>query len=157
MVNASLAVMSGTVSGARSSGGRVDFDEPENFQCRSCARCVVELYVPRLLCRNSWLRWVSQNASELTRSPLQLSACEFGVTIELEQARGDRRSALFFSLPSGFPASCREPGQDTRSGGRLNLALMICPDCGQLLGSGELDSQILVLPRLLRMECNLDQ
>ena len=66
---------------------RVDFDEPESHQCRSCARCVVELYVPRLQCRNSWLRWVSQNASELTRSSLQLSACEFGVTIELERSR----------------------------------------------------------------------
>jgi hypothetical protein len=46
--------------------GSVDFDCLETYQCFSCARCVFELYVPRLLSRSSWLRWVTQNVSEMT-------------------------------------------------------------------------------------------
>ncbi len=124
---------------------RVDFDEPESYQCRSCARCVVELYAPRLLCRSSWLRWVAQNASELTRSPLQLRACELGVTIELEALEVIARSAILLRACERVSAilsgtrSRYEPAP-------IDLGPMTCPDCAGPLGSGELDSELLVCP-----------
>jgi len=76
--------------------GRVNFREPETYRCYSCRRCIVDLCVPRRLNRSYWLRWVSENASELTRSPLLFKACELGVCIDRRALVVITRSPLLF-------------------------------------------------------------
>jgi hypothetical protein len=125
--------------------GRIDFEEPESHQCYSCARCVVELYASRLESRSSWLRWVSQNASEMTRSHLHFSACELGVTIDLQALEVIARSAILFQACERV--SCILAG--TRSKylcASIDIGTMNCPDCSEPLSIGDLDSELLVCP-----------
>src|SRR5947209_2759651 len=45
------------------------FEHPKTYRCYFCARCIVELRVPRRLNRRFWLAWVAANADEISRSP----------------------------------------------------------------------------------------
>ncbi len=125
--------------------GRIDFKELESHQCYSCARCVVELYAPRLESRSSWLRWVSQNASETTRSHLHLSACEFGVTIDLQALEVIARSAILFQVCERV--SCILAGIRSKYlCAAIDIGTMNCPDCSEPLSVGDLDAELLVCP-----------
>ncbi len=76
--------------------GPVDVLKSESYRCYFCPRCFVDLCVPRRLTRSSWLRWITENASEMTRSPLLLGACELGVWIESQALQVISRSPLLF-------------------------------------------------------------
>jgi hypothetical protein len=125
--------------------GSIDFDEPESYQCVSCARCVVELYLPHSESRSSWLRWVSQNASEFTRSPLDFRACELGVMIDRQALEVIARSAILFQ-------ACERVSRvlaGTRSKyafATIEIGTMNCSGCGEMLNAGELDAELLVCP-----------
>jgi hypothetical protein len=125
--------------------GRLDIEEPESYQCFSCARCVVEVYTPRVASRSSWLRWVSQNASEVSRSPLHFRSCEHGVTIDVQSLEVIARSAVLFRACeriSGVLAGARS----NYVCAPIDIGMMNCAGCGELLEVGELDSELLVCP-----------
>ena len=69
--------------------GRIDFHDASTYRRYVCTRCEVELDVARFASRSGWLRWVSQNASELTQSPLDFAASELGVRVDCAVARRD--------------------------------------------------------------------
>ncbi len=125
--------------------GPIDFEEPESFESYSCAKCVCDVYVPRLESRSSWLRWVRLNASEMTRSPLQLNACELGVTIDLQQLEVIARSAILFQASERISCILSE-ARSKYLPTAIDVGPMNCPDCTEPLFRGELDAQLLVCP-----------
>ena len=108
-------------------------------------KCVFELYVPRVLSRSSWLRWVGQNVSEMTRAPLQLSACDLGVTIDVQTLEVIARSEILFrtcehvSRVLAGAGSRYEPAE-------IDIGPMNCPHCSEALFTGELNGELLVCP-----------
>src|SRR6516164_5059698 len=76
--------------------GPVDFARPEAYHSYVCPRCFVLLHVARQISRSSFLRWVSQNATEMTRSPLVFHACELGVRVSEQSLAVIARSPLLF-------------------------------------------------------------
>jgi hypothetical protein len=125
--------------------GRVDFKRPENHQCFSCARCVFELYVPRVLSRNSWLRWVAQNVSELTRAPLQLSACALGVTVDVQTLEVIARSEILLRTCERVSRVLAGAGSRYEPAS-IDIGPMNCPNCGDELLAGELSAELLLCP-----------
>jgi hypothetical protein len=107
----------------------------------------VQLYVPRLLNRSSWLRWVYENTTELTRSPLLFQSCESGVRVDQQSLAVIARSPLLLAacervarilaeersryLPVPIDigmttcTDCCEPMLDRDSG----ASAMVCPRC----------------------------
>ena len=126
--------------------GRVDFREPDACWCYPCARCLVELYVPRQLSRSGWLRWVSQNASELTQSRLTFTACELGVRVDLQSLDVISRSALLFQACEKISSRLAR----TRSQYvpvAIDLGDLECPDCREPMAAREMRTAPLVCPR----------
>jgi hypothetical protein len=125
--------------------GRIDFQEPDSCWCYACARCLVELYVPREMSRDCWLRWVSQNASELTRSPLDFTACELGVRVDVQSLDVISRSPLLFGVcesVSSILASTRSRYEPAA----IDVGTLECPDCGDPMTAGDPRSGSLICP-----------
>ncbi len=126
--------------------GPIDLQKPETYQCYLCARCFVDLYVARRVSRSSWLRWVSENASETRRSPLLFSACELGVMVDLQAIEVISRSPLLFE-------ACKRVSRilaETRSRYvpvPIDIGTMACPDCGDPMTMGCLGTSFLVCPK----------
>ncbi len=125
--------------------GRTDLHEPDAFWCYQCARCVVELYVPRQLTRDAWLRWVSQNASELTRSPLDFTASELGVRVDLQSLDVISRSPLLFRVcerVSSILAGTRSRYVRVP----IEIGHLECPACEHPMTVGDRESHFVVCP-----------
>jgi hypothetical protein len=131
---------------ARIRCGRVEFDKPETYRCYSCTRCHVDLYVPRWLKRASWLRWVAENVSEMTRSPLHFKASELGVRLDQNALDVITRSPLLFNACEKVAAALA-----TTSSRYLPVPIDIgpisCPACADLMIEGDPDTQLAVCPR----------
>ena len=125
--------------------GRVDLERPESHHCFSCARCVFELYLPRVLSRNSWLRWVAQNVSEMTRAPLQLSASELGVTIDAQTLEVIARSKILLRTCEHISRVLAGAGSRYEPAA-IDIGPMNCPACNDALFTGELNGELLVCP-----------
>jgi hypothetical protein len=126
--------------------GPIDVRNPETYRCHFCPRCFVDLSVPRQLSRSSWLRWITQNASEMTRSPLVLSACELGVRIDLRALEVISRSPLLFEAcerVSRILAAARSRYVPIP----IDIGSMPCPDCGDPMTNGCIQSNVLFCPR----------
>lgn len=126
--------------------GRIDFREPETFRSYSCTRCIADLYVPRHLSRSSWLRWVSENVSELTRSPMHFAASELGVGVDHEALAVIARSPLLFR------ACERVAGILAAAGSRyaivpIEIGTIECPNCGDPLRFGDIEAGPPACPR----------
>ncbi len=125
--------------------GPIEFHEPETCWCHSCARCFVELSVPRQLSRSSWLRWVTQNASELTRSPLSFAACELGVRVDLQSLEVISRSPLLFlACERVSSVLCRVRSRYVAA--PIDIGTIECPDCRDPMTLGDPDRVPLVCP-----------
>jgi hypothetical protein len=125
--------------------GRIDLEEPESYRCYSCPRCAVELYVPRQASRSAWLRWVSQNASEMTRSPLHFCACEVGVTIDWQALEVISRSVSLFRVCERISSNLAGTGSRYQYA-PIDIGAMNCADCGEPLNDGELNAELVVCP-----------
>jgi hypothetical protein len=125
--------------------GRIDFHEPDTYWCYSCARCFVELYVPRQLSRGAWLRWVSQNASELTRSPLDFTACELGVSVDQQSLDVISRSPLLFRVCERV-SSVLAGTRSRYVPAPIDIGTIECPDCGDPMTLENVDAGHLVCP-----------
>ena len=127
--------------------GRVDFYEPNTFWRYACSRCFVELYLPRQLSRCTWMRWVSQNASELTQSPLHFTACELGVRVDVQSLDVISRSPLLFRVCERISSNLA----GTRSRYvpvAIDVGTIECPDCGDSMTRGyQQDAQWLICPQ----------
>jgi len=126
--------------------GQVDFQEPATYRCYFCPTCFVHLYVPRLLNRSSYLRWVYENASEVTSSPLLLKACDLGVRVDLRSLAVIARSPLLFG-------ACERVARilaGTRSRYLpvpIDIGTMTCANCRDLMLDGDIEGNGLVCPR----------
>jgi hypothetical protein len=119
--------------------GRIHFHAPDSYWRYSCSRCFVDLCVPRQLSRAAWLRWVSQNASELTRSPLCFTACELGVRVDLQSLDVISRSPLLFRVcerVSSVLAGTGSPYLPVP----IDIGNLECADCGDPMNEGGLDA-----------------
>jgi hypothetical protein len=125
--------------------GQVNFREPETYRCYTCARCSVDLCVPRRLNRSSWLRWVSENASELTRSPLLLRACELGVCVDQRALVVITRSPLLFRACERV-SSVLAGARSRYVAVPIDIGMMACPDCGDQLTIGKLGADASICP-----------
>jgi hypothetical protein len=126
--------------------GRIDFFEPDTCWRYSCTRCFVELCVPRQLSRCAWLHWVSQNASELTRSPLHFTACELGVRVDLQSLDVISRSPLLFRVCERISSALA----GTRSRYlpvAIDVGTIECPDCGDSMTRGYQVARCLTCPQ----------
>jgi hypothetical protein len=125
--------------------GHVDFQKPETYRRYSCQRCLLDLLVPRRLNRSSWLRWVSENASELSRSPLLFRACELGVSVDQLALEVIARSPLLFracEIVASTLAGTRSPYLPVS----IDIRPMECPKCADQMTIGDLDTNSLVCP-----------
>ncbi len=126
--------------------GQVDFQEPATHRCYLCPTCFVHLYVPRRLNRSSWLRWVHENASEVTSSPLLFKACELGVRVDLQSLAVIARSLLLFG-------ACERVARIlARERSRylpvpIDIGTMSCAKCREPMLDGDIESNALVCPR----------
>ena len=125
--------------------GHVDFQKPETYWSYSCPRCFVDLHVPRRLSRGAWMRWVSENASELTRAPLHFAACDLGVRVD------HRALAVIARSPLLLRTCERVAGILAAAGSRyatvaIDIGTLECPDCGDPLLIGDLDANPSVCP-----------
>jgi hypothetical protein len=126
--------------------GPVDFRQPESYRCYFCPRCAIDLCVPRRLTRSSWLRWISENASELTRSPLLLRACELGVWIDLQALQVISRSPLLFQACERVSGILAGTGSSYLPV-PIDIGMMTCPGCCNLMEIGCLQSSLSVCPQ----------
>jgi hypothetical protein len=125
--------------------GHIDFHKPETYRSYCCPRCFVELDVPRRLNRSSWLRWVSENASELTHSPLHFRTCELGVRVDRQALEVIARSPLLFKAcecVASILAGTRSPYVPVS----IDIGPMECPQCGDDMAIGDFDTNPLVCP-----------
>ena len=125
--------------------GRLDQRDTDTCWCYQCAKCFVELYVPRQTSRSRWLRWVSQNASELTRWPLEFTACELGVRVDLQSLDVISRSKLLFvacERVSIILAQARSPYVPVP----IDIGTLECPDCGDPMAIRDHDADLLICP-----------
>jgi hypothetical protein len=125
--------------------GHIDFQKPETYRSYFCQRCFLDVLVPRRLYRSSWLRWVSENASELSRSPLVFTACEMGVSVDRQALDVIARSPLLFKACESV--ACILAG--TRSSYvhvSIDIRPMECPRCGDHMAIGDSDNNPLVCP-----------
>jgi hypothetical protein len=119
--------------------GQIDFRKPETYRWYYCHRCIVDLFVPRCLNRSSWLRWVSENASELSRLPLVFRACELGVRVDREALDVIVRSPPLFKAcesVASILAGTRSPYVPVS----IDVWHMECPQCGDQMAIGEFDT-----------------
>jgi hypothetical protein len=126
--------------------GPVDIQEPESYRSYYCPRCFIDLCVPRRLTRSSWLRWIAENAWEMTRTPLQLGACELGVWIDSRALQVISRSPLLFQAcekVSGILAESRSSYVPVP----VDVGTMTCPDCDNPMEVGCLESSLSVCPQ----------
>ena len=102
------------------------------------------------------VRWVSENASELTREPLHLAACELGV-------RADHRGiAVIARSPLLLRVCERVAGILAAAGSRyatvaIDIGTPECPDCGDPLSIGDLDANPSVCPECESRARELDR
>jgi hypothetical protein len=104
-----------------------------------------ELRVPRQLSRSAWLRWVSQNASELTKSPLDFKASELGVRVDLQSLDVISRSPLLFQVCeriSSILAGTRSRYVPVP----IYIETIACPDCDDPMTGGDRQSGFVVCP-----------
>jgi hypothetical protein len=101
--------------------------------------------VPRRLSRSAWLRWVSENASELTRSPLVFTACELGVRVDLQALGAISRSPL-------LSEACERVSR-IFAGARsryvpvpIDIGAIACTGCGNDMTIGCSETNSLVCP-----------
>jgi hypothetical protein len=126
--------------------GQVDFQEPASYRCYFCPRCIVHLYVPRLLNRNSFLRWVDENATELTSSPLQFRSCDLGVRVDLKSLAVIARSPLLFGACERV-ARILAGTKSRYLHVPIDIGTIPCTDrCGPML-DGDIDRNTLVCPQ----------
>jgi hypothetical protein len=128
--------------------GCIDFHEPATYCSYRCGRCLIELCVPRQLSRSAWLRWVSQNASELTKSPLDFTASELGVRVDVQSLDVISRSPLLFQVcerVSNILAGTRSRYVPVP----IHIPTVECPDCGDPMTAGDQRAGFVVCP-----ECN---
>lgn len=125
--------------------GAVEWQKPETYRRYSCARCCVDLCVLRQTSRSSWLRWVRESASELTRSPLHFTACEMGVGVDQQDLVVITRSPLLFRACERV--SSIVAGERSRYlPVPIDIGTIPCPDCGDPLNDGELVANAAVCP-----------
>jgi hypothetical protein len=125
--------------------GYIDFQKPETYRSYFCQRCLLDLLVPRRLSRSSWLRWVAENASELTRSPLAFTACELGVRVDRQALEVITRSPLLFracEIVAGILAGARSSYIPVS----IDFGSIECPKCGDQMTIGDLDTNPMVCP-----------
>jgi len=125
--------------------GRIEFQQPDTYRWYFCQQCFLDLLVPRRLNRSSWLRWVSENATELTHSPLHLTACELGVTVDRRALEVITRSPLLFracELIAGILAGARSSNMPVS----IDISSLECPKCGDQMTMGDSDTDPLVCP-----------
>ena len=125
--------------------GRIDFHDSNTYRCYRCARCAVDLYLPRQQSRAGWLRWVSQNASELTQAPLRFTASELGVG-----ADGQSLDVICRS-PSLYRAAERVSRLVSGATSRylpvpIDIGTLDCADCGDLMAIRYPQDHSLVCP-----------
>ena len=104
-----------------------------------------ELYLPRVLSRNSWLRWVAQNVSEMTRAPLRLSACELGVTIDVQTLEVIARSEILLRTCEHVSRALAGAGSRYEPAA-IDVGPMNCSNCSDALVTGELNGELLACP-----------
>jgi hypothetical protein len=126
--------------------GRVDIQRPETYRCYICPKCFVHLYVPRQLSRAAYLRWVYENATEVSRSPLLFQACELGVRV-LEQSL-----AVIARSPLLFEACERVARIVAGASSRylpvsIDIGSMSCADCCDPMRVGDIATNPLICPR----------
>jgi hypothetical protein len=125
--------------------GHIDLEKPESYRSYFCQRCLLDLLVPRRLNRSSWLRWVSESASELTRSPLHFRACELGVRVDRQALEVIARSPLLFrscEIVAVMLAGPRSPYAPVS----IDIGPMECPNCGDPMTIDDSDTKPLVCP-----------
>jgi hypothetical protein len=126
--------------------GPINARKPETYRRYYCPRCSIELNVSRRLSRSAWLRWVSENASEVSRSPLLLRACEHGVSIDLQALQVIARSPLLFD-------ACERVSRSLACASSLYVPIPIdigtiaCGDCGDPMTVGCCETSALMCPR----------
>jgi hypothetical protein len=125
--------------------GHIDLEKPESYRSYFCQRCLLDLLVPRRLARSSWLRWVSENASELTCSPLLFRACELGVTVDRQALEVIARSPLLFRACE-MVASILAGTRSSYVPVSIDIGPMECPNCGDLMTIENSDTKPLVCP-----------
>jgi len=126
--------------------GPVDILKPESYRSYFCPRCFVDLCVPRRVTRSAWLRWISENASEMTRSPLRLGCCELGVWIDSQALQVISRSPLLFQAcerVSGNLVGTRSSYVPVP----IDIGMMTCPGCDNPMETGCLESSLSVCPQ----------
>ncbi len=126
--------------------GQVDFQEPATYRCYFCPRCFVHLYLPCQLNRSSWLRWVDENASEVTSSPLLFQACELGVRVDLQSLAVIARSPLLFRACERV-ARILAMERSRYLPVPINIGTMNCTNCRDPMLDGEIKSNTLVCPQ----------
>ncbi len=125
--------------------GRIDIPRPEAHRSYVCPKCYVHLYVPRQLSRAAYLRWVYENTSELSRSPLFLAASELGVRVQEQSLAVIARSALLFEA-SQRVARILAGATSRYLPVSIDIGSIKCPDCCEPMLAGDIDSNILVCP-----------
>ncbi len=125
--------------------GPVDHREPDTYRSYRCARCVIELCVQRQLSRSAWLRWVSQNASELSQSPLDFKASELGVTIDLQSLDVISRSPLLFGACESV-SNILAGSRSRYAPVAIDIGTPDCPDCGDAMTAGDQHPDSVVCP-----------
>ena len=126
--------------------GQIDFFGHNAYWRYACSRCFVDLSVPRQLSRCAWLRWVSQNASELTRSPLHFTACELGVRVDLQSLDVISRSPLLYRACERI-SSALAGARSRYLPVAIDVGTIECPDCGDSMTRGYQDARWLICPQ----------
>ena len=115
--------------------GHIHFQKSETNRWYFCQRCFLDLFVPRRLNRSTWLRWVSENASELSRSPLMFKACELGVVVDRQSLEVIARSPLLFRACE-IVASILAGSRSSYVPASIEIGTMECPGCGDRMAIG---------------------
>ncbi len=126
--------------------GRIDFHDESTYRRYVCTRCEVELDVARFASRSGWLRWVSQNASELTQSPLCFTASELGVRVDLQSLDVIARSPLLF-LACEKVSSILAGTTSRYLPVVIDIGDLVCPGCSEAMMVPRGHADFLVCPR----------
>jgi hypothetical protein len=126
--------------------GWIDFERPESYRSYFCPGCLDHLCVPRELSRRSYLRWVYQNAAETTRAPLDFRACELGVMVDPQSLDVIARSPLLFKACERVARVLGETNWPYVAV-PIDIGAMACPDCGDAMCDGSIETTALVCPR----------
>ncbi len=125
--------------------GHIHFQKSETNRWYFCQRCFLDLFVPRRLNRSTWLRWVSENASELSRSPLMFKACELGVVVDRQSLEVIARSPLLFRACE-IVASILAGSRSSYVPASIEIGTMECPGCGDRMAIGDFNTDPLACP-----------